>query len=73
MNLLKNSQNSDELKWDKRKEIGGQIGLVSKETSGSIGLLIRVGGIEIYSYTSCDQDSLAMRAKSGYVLKMETS
>lgn len=63
-----NSQSSDELMWDKRKEIGGQISFGIERNIWYDWFVIRVGGKKSILYTSCDQDPRNV-GKSGICLE----
>lgn len=51
-----NSQSADELMWDSRKEIGGEISFGIERNIWFDWFVIRVGGKKSILYTSCKQD-----------------
>ena len=51
-----NSQSTDELMWDKRKDVGGQISFGIERNIWFDWFVIRVGGKKSIFYTSCKQD-----------------
>ncbi len=63
-----NSQNSDELMWDKRQDVGGQISFGIERNIWYDWFVIRVGGKKSILYTSCDQDPRNV-GKSGVCLE----
>ncbi|HOG67928.1 MAG TPA: hypothetical protein PK366_01005 [Fibrobacteraceae bacterium] len=63
-----NSQYSDELMWDKRQDVGGQISFGIERNIWYDWFVIRVGGKKSILYTSCDQDPRNV-GKSGVCLE----